>query len=362
MGSEEQPELPAWRAFRVAAVARYVCAPIDTGSMLVSPVPPERPHVLTLGEWAKTWMVEIQRLEAAGILRNQTYKAYETVVRKHWGALLGTPLDELRRPLLLEWARGQIAAGCSRKSLVLRVAVLKVCLRDAIGEGHIEANHAERLISSLRLPKAPRVVRWFEGADAAARFAAEADGGPEWVGIAVMLYTGIRLGEALGLQWDDVDLDAGRAVIRRQVSPSGRIGSPKSESGERFVDLPEVLVDVLRKARSEAGLRSPWVLGAVPEHNSAGRARIRKAMKDALKRAGLPHLTPHGLRHSWISFRGLLGHDARVIQGQAGHSHPEMTAHYSHLQRSDRKAVDEAADLIRPRQSRLFGKSEAGSK
>jgi integrase len=177
-----------------------------------------------------------------------------------------------------------------------------------------------------------------------------------------MLYTGVRIGEALGLQWEDVDLEAHRAVVRRQVSPSGKIGAPKSESGERPVDLPGVLVDVLRTARAVAGLRSPWVLGVEPAHNSAGRSRLRKALANACKAAGVAHLTPHGLRHSWISFRGLLGQDARLIQGQAGHATPEMTEHYTHLQRSDLRAVDDAADLIRPRQSRLFKKSGDGSK
>jgi integrase len=146
------------------------------------------------------------------------------------------------------------------------------------------------------------------------------------------------------------------------VSPKGKVSEPKTAAGARLVDLPGVLVDVLRKARSAAGLRSPWVLGIEPAHNGAGRNRLRKALARTLRRLGLPHLTPHGLRHSWISFRGLLGQDARLIQEQAGHSDPAMTAHYTHLQRSDRKAADEVADSIRPRQSRLFGKSEREAK
>jgi len=77
-------------------------------------------------------------------------------------------------------------------------------------------------------------------------------------------------------------------------------------------------------------------------------------MRRALAVAGLPHLTPHGLRHSWISFRAQMGQDARLIQEQAGHSGPAMTRHYTHLQRSDPGAVDDVADAIRPRQAQLF--------
>jgi len=317
---------------------------------------------MTLGEWSAEWLGQIKALESRGILREQTWLAYERIARLHFGPLAATGLDELLRPALLTWANAMIAAGASRKSLVLRVAVLKVCLRDAMGAGHLATNPAERLVSSLRLPRAPVVQRWFDSTDSAARFLDAAEDGPEWVGLALMLYTGLRIGEATGLRWEDVDLDGHRAVVRRQVSPKGKVSEPKTAAGARLVDLPGVLVGVLRKARSAAGLRSPWVLGIEPAHNGAGRNRLRKALARTLKRLGLPHLTPHGLRHSWISFRGLLGQDARLIQEQAGHSDPAMTAHYTHLQRSDRKAADDAADSIRPRQSRLFKKSEGEAK
>jgi integrase len=322
------------------------------------------PDCPTLAAWGRTWLERIKALEARGVLREQTRLAYERVVRLHLGAVADVRLNELRRPALLAWANAMIAVGASRKSLVLRVAVVKVCLRDAMGEGLLDANPADRLVSSLRLPRPPHVVRWFESTDAARAFLERAEGGPEWAGLALIAYTGLRIGEATGLRWDDVDLDGHRAVIRRQVSPKGRIGEPKSASGERLIDLPAVLVEVLRHERArqfEAGLRagrrdgSPWVLGIVPEHNAAGRKRLRKALARALATAGLPKLTPHGLRHSWISFRAVLGQDPALIQEQAGHSDPATTRAYTHLHRSDPQAADEAADSIRPRQGRLFG-------
>jgi len=318
----------------------------------------------TLETWGRTWLERIVALEGRGILREQTRLIYERTVRLHFTDLRETPLEELRRPALIAWANRQIAAGCSRKSLILRVAVLKVCLRDAMSEGLVQTNQAERLISSLRLPRERPVKRWFDSTEAARAFLEAAEGGPEWPALALLTYTGLRLGEALGLQWGDLDLDGQRAVVHRQATPRGRVTEPKSAAGGRLVDLPAVLVDVLRGERArqrradlQAGRPSgPWVLAVVPVHNSAGRARIRKAMRRALDVAGLPHLTPHGLRHSWISFRAQMGQDARLIQEQAGHSDPAMTRHYTHLQRSDPGAVDDVADAIRPRQAQLFAR------
>lgn len=325
-------------------------------------LPPERSS-MTLGSWCEAWLARIRELQDREILRATTIDAYERISRLHFGPLLALPVGELKRPVLLAWANEQIKAGCSRKTLVVRVAVLKVCLRDAMGEGLIEMNPAERLISSLRLPRAVKKVRWFEDREAAARFIQAAEDGPEWTGLALMLFTGIRIGEALGLRWEDVDLDGRRAVICRQTTQAGAITTPKSEAGARGVDLPTMLVDVLRRKRAwqlEEGMRegrpgTPWVLGVTPEHNSAGRKRLRAALERALKVAGLPRLTPHGLRHSWISFRGLMLQDPRLIQAQAGHSDARMTAQYTHLYPSDPAAADEVAESIRPRQSRLFG-------
>jgi len=323
----------------------------------------------TLHAWGLTWIERMRELVGQGILRSPTVAAYERVVRLHLGPLLETPLDALTRPALIAWANRQIAGGAARKSLVLRVAVLKVCLRDAISEGLIQMNPAERLISSLRLPRERTVKRWFDSTDQAGAFLATAEGGREWPALALMLYTGLRLGEALGLQWEDLDMDAQTAAVVRQVTQSGEVVEPKTASGSRTVDLPGALVDVLRHHRAsqlERALRAgrepgPWVLGAAPAASYAARHRIRRALERALRDAGLPRLTPHGLRHSWLSFRAQMGQDSELIREQAGHSDKRTTRTYTHLQRSDPAAADAVADAIRPRQGRLFRRGRESS-
>lgn len=324
----------------------------------------------TLGAWGRTWLERLAPLERQGVLREQTLIGYECVVRLHFGALGDVRLDELRRPALLAWAMEHVQAGASRRSVVLWVAVLKVCLRDAVGEGLIQTNPAERLISSLRLPRDKPKQRWFATMGACAAFLAAAENGPEWPALALLTYTGLRLGEATGLRWEDVELEERQAVIRRQVTEGGQVTAPKSAAGIRTLDLPGALIEVLRRERCRQRERalatghheaSPWVLGVEPSGNYAQRFRIRRALRRALRSAGLPDMTPHGLRHSWLSFRAYLGQDARLIQEQAGHSSAKMLAQYTHLRKSDPAAADEVAEAIRPRQGRLFGRGKKNS-
>lgn len=132
-----------------------------------------------------------------------------------------------------------------------------------------------------------------------------------WVLLAT---TGMRRNEALGLRWDDLDMDPGRLRVVRtitQVRAKVAIGEPKTTSGRRSVALDPATVVALR------------------EH--------RKAM---LKE----RLTLHGLRHTWATLALEQGIHPRVVQERLGHSTVAITLGiYSHVAP---RLHDEAASVI----------------
>ena len=69
-----------------------------------------------------------------------------------------------------------------------------------------------------------------------------------------MSCSGIRIGEAQALLWEDVNLDAAQLYIHRNQTRSGRVDEPKTKDGTRTVDLPQVAVQTLRDLRSRATL------------------------------------------------------------------------------------------------------------
>jgi integrase len=151
---------------------------------------------------------------------------------------------------------------------------------------------------------------------------------------AVMAMTGLRLGEAGALRWEDVDWRSSRLRIQRQLS-----GALKTEESEREVDLPAALVALLRELRAGrreasfgAGLEfSPWLLFPdLPERpgrrdQSRVGHQLRRDMARALALAGLPAFTPHALRHTYASRLISDGVSPEYVRRQLGHANISIT-------------------------------------
>jgi integrase len=144
--------------------------------------------------------------------------------------------------------------------------------------------------------------------------------------------TGMRLGEGLALQWDDLDFGGNEIRVTRTLS-GGRIELPKSGHG-RTVDMSEQLANVLRRLRvdrkGEVLKRGwpavpPWVL-CTEAGTTLDESCVQKAMRRTLKVAGLPlHFSPHCLRHSFASLLLQHGESPAYIQRQLGHASIQLT-------------------------------------
>jgi len=154
----------------------------------------------------------------------------------------------------------------------------------------------------------------------------------------------LRLGEALGLRWADVDLEAGELHVRQalqRIDGELQFVEPKSERSRRTVALPEVAVKVLkrhrnrqRKERLKAG--SWWNKSGLVFTSTVGTAlderNVRKAFKAILRGGKLPTIRIHDLRHTCASL--LLAQDVnpRVVMETLGHSQVSLTLDtYSHV-------------------------------
>jgi integrase len=133
---------------------------------------------------------------------------------------------------------------------------------------------------------------------------------PLWVLVAT---TGMRRGEALGLRWSDVDLDAGRLRVVQtiiQVRSKVTIGEPKTARGRRPIALDAGTVAVLREHRRRS-VEERMLVGPAFEdrglafHHPDGSCLKPDAVSAAFVRrvraAGLPRLTLKGLRHTWAT-------------------------------------------------------------
>jgi integrase len=162
-----------------------------------------------------------------------------------------------------------------------------------------------------------------------------------WVLLAT---TGMRRGEALGVRWQDVDLDSGRLrVVQTVLSINGKISvsEPKTARGRRPISLDPSTVAALREHRRRM-LEERMVVAAdhadegLVFHRPDGSALRPETVSTTFLRRqrtlDLPRLTLKGLRHTWATLALEQGINPKVVQERLGHSTVNITLNvYSHV-------------------------------
>lgn len=177
----------------------------------------------------------------------------------------------------------------------------------------------------------------------------------------LMLVTGARRGEILGLKWENVDFDNSRIYICRSISYTPDRGvyesTPKTASSKRYVSLPQETMQMLKQYRTwqsgeilrlgEYYRRQGFVFSqdnGAPMHPDSVTDWLAKFSK----RHGLPHINPHAFRHTMASMLYFNGVDSVSISKRLGHAQVSTTANiYAHvMEAADKKNADILADVF----------------
>jgi integrase len=150
--------------------------------------------------------------------------------------------------------------------------------------------------------------------------------------IQVAAFCGMRQGEILGLQWQDIDWNSRQIHVRRAWK-EGDFTAPKTRNSIRRVDVPDFLVMELKRwklrcPKSEHDLVFPNGAGNPESHSNL----LQRGFYPALRRAGLRKLRFHDLRHTFASLMLANGEDIVRVSRLLGHASPTVTLNvYSHL-------------------------------
>ncbi|MBG0855087.1 site-specific integrase [Streptomyces spinoverrucosus] len=230
-------------------------------------------------------------------------------------------------------------------------SVLKSALEHAVREEEIPRNVARNVRTGTPRP------RRFEPltADEARQLLTAAQGHRLHALFELALHTGLRKGELLGLHWEDLDLDAGTAAIRRtlQRTSTGTLTTlpTKTRASERRVALPTRCLHSL-KLHQEQQQREREAAGTTWQHNghvfatAQGRAidptNLTRTFTTLLRKAGCRRIRFHDLRHSTATLLLEQGVELVVIKELLGHAHIGVTATvYAHVRlRIQRDAID----------------------
>jgi integrase len=175
----------------------------------------------------------------------------------------------------------------------------------------------------------------------------------------MMLGTGLRRGEALGLRWEDVDLEAGILTVNHQLKREAGslvLGDVKTDKSRRGVNLPVLVVDSLkahksRQAAERLALGPSWQDSGYVFTTTIGTPldprNIGRDFASMTEKAGLGHWHPHELRHSAASLMLGAGVPIEVVSNVLGHASIRMTADvYGHIQAPQRQAAADALGAV----------------
>jgi integrase len=164
---------------------------------------------------------------------------------------------------------------------------------------------------------------------------------------------GLRIGEALGVKWEEIDFDKGTLTIKRTIW-RGESLPTKTNSSRRTIKLPRIALEALLRHREDADRHSQnriegsgWVFPTARGNPHYAANFYRHNWKPMLKKAGLPPITYHQLRHGAASFLLSQRVPIPVVSRYLGHANPSITLSvYSHMIDGDEGIAGSAIDSI----------------
>ena len=164
----------------------------------------------------------------------------------------------------------------------------------------------------------------------------------------VELATGLRRGELLGLKWEDIDLERGDLRVKWQVARiDGEIVEAplKTKNAYRTLPLAEDTIQVLKQQKKKVG-SSPWVFPS-PTGGPISPDSVLHMLHRVLKRAGLPRVRFHDLRHTFATLALQNGMDIKTVSGMLGHFSAGFTLDtYAHVTTAAQKEAARTMEKV----------------
>jgi integrase len=308
---------------------------------------------ITLGNYLDRWINDSVR----DTVRQRTWERYEQIVRVHIKPALGrVKLKNITPTHARALYREKLDTGLAPRTVNYVHTTLSKALKDAVADGLITRNPA----SSVKAPRPKKKEIRPLSSEQAKVFLEAVRGDRFEAAFVVALHCGLREGEILGLNWSDVDLDAGTLQVRRTLSEAlaGHLFEPPKNGKGRSVKLTARAVEALRNHLTrqieeierlgdryrDQGLVFPSQVGT-PMNAKNLTAR---SFKPLLKRAKLPNIRFHDLRHTFATLMLQNGEHPKVVQEMLGHATIAITMDtYSHvLPNMQRDAVDRLGVLL----------------
>ena len=302
---------------------------------------------ISVADYTERWLNQI-----APTIKPRTLDSYSASFRVHLLPRFGSiQIQKLHRGMIKDFLSDKLSSGQSRNSVRIMYSALRAMLNEAVEDGIIVANPADRLGKKLKLFGEKNDLIKALNREQLMLFLSKAD---EWYKPFFLLLsrTGLRLGEAIALEITDLDLEQYTIKVNKAYS-RGEVTTPKTGK-ERTVDVSDQLAESLKgmiaerkKKYVKKGKAMPQLLFPSWAGTPLNASNIRRAFNRTLKKAKLPeHFTPHCLRHTFASILVQQGESLAYVQRMLGHSSIRLTVdiYGKWLPMGNKAAVDRLDD------------------
>ena len=330
-------------------------------------LPPPSSSTTTVGptitEFMEQWLEHVNKTR-----RHSTSQSYEGIVRRYVLPVIGhLRLTDLRREHVDRVLTSAQDRLCSNTVRLLR-AVLGIALHRAERWEIPGARNVVRLTDPPRVE--PRELGFLEAAEARLLLQAAAGDRLEIVYV-LALFCGLRRGEICALRWSDVDLDKREVHVRNtlhQEQGEFRLGEAKSTSSRRSIAMPMTAVSAVI-AHRQRQIAESWSGGDASAAKAAAqwnlivtattgkplsKSTLRGNFRRLLRKAGLPVIRIHDLRHSCAALLLGAGVPPQSVAGFLGHSDVKTTLNiYSHLGQAQNREAAATLDRLLGREQTI---------
>ncbi len=326
-------------------VARKIDARLTLGEVNLS----KNERIPSFGEYARTWIDVV----VLATCKPSTLRGYKMDLKAHiLPVFKSVPVNEINRMMVKKFLLKKINSGLAPSTVTHFKNAIGGILNLAVDDEVIPTNPAHKLgkvIKSRDLQLKSDPLTRDELSLLLETFRTHF---PQHYPLVLTLArTGMRLGEALALQWSDIDFNSRFITIQRGIS-WGKVETPKNGKTRR-VDMSKQLTETLFKLKRNRKIEpidgdNDWIFTSAtgsPIDASSFRSRV---YNPALQKAGLRKIRIHDLRHTYASLLIQAGESLAYIRDQLGHHSIKVTVDiYGHLApEGNKEAVDGLDDGI----------------
>ena len=293
-------------------------------------------------DWLIQWLENYIRPS----VKVRTYERYKLIIEQHIKDKIGgVELSDLSplvlQPLITELLQNgnkKTGKGLSASSVNAVISVIQGSLKTA----HMLGLTKEYTADKLKRPKLKeKPVECFTLAEQKQiEYAIRSCKKDKLYGIILCLYSGLRIGELMALQWSDIDFVEGVLTVSKSCH-DGKDGlvidEPKTATSRRVMPLPKQLLPILKGIKKKSD--SPFVVSANGKPVSI--RSYQRSFELLLKKLKIPHKGFHSLRHTFATRALECGMDVKTLSEILGHKNPTVT-----LNRYAHSLMEHKADMM----------------